>query len=69
MSALNQRVPLGGSAIFLTGRWMSIEMAEILATVIEQFEKKPAKERKKLRNEFAKKNTIVTNQWIFSSRD
>lgn len=61
MPASSQRVPLGGSAIFLTGRWMSIEMAEILAKIIMEFENKPVKERKTLKNEFAKTNKIVIN--------
>lgn len=64
-SALNQRVPLGGSAIFHTGRWMSIEMAEILGPLIIEFEKMPAKERKSLNKKLAAKRKAVINQLIF----
>lgn len=59
-SALNQQVPLGGSAIFHTGRWMTTEMAKILAPLIVEFQNKPAKERKKLTNELKEKKKIVT---------
>ncbi|XP_025193072.1 dynein regulatory complex protein 11-like, partial [Melanaphis sacchari] len=55
-SALKQRLPLGGSAIFQTGRWMTIEMAEILAMLIIEFENKPAKERKELTKQLVEKN-------------
>lgn len=61
-AALNQRVPLGGSAIFHTGRWMTIEMAEILSTLIVEFENKPAKERNKLTKEYAKKIKLVSKR-------
>lgn len=64
MSALNQRVPLGGSAIFHTGRWMSMEMAEILGPLIVEFEKMPARERKILNKELAEKRKSVINQII-----
>lgn len=59
-SALNQRVPLGGSAIFHTGRWMTIEMAQILATTITAFESKPEKEKKELINDLAKQKQKVS---------
>jgi len=58
-SALKQRLPLGGSAIIQTGRWMTIEMAEILAMLIIAFENKPAKERNVLIKQLAEKNKIV----------
>ncbi|XP_060876495.1 dynein regulatory complex protein 11-like isoform X1 [Metopolophium dirhodum] len=58
MSALKQRLPLGGSAIIQTGRWMTIEMAEILAMLIIEFERKPAKERNVLIKQLAEKNKI-----------
>lgn len=58
-SAMKQRVPLGGSAIFHTGRWMTIEMAEILATLIVEYERKPAKERNQLIKQLANENKIV----------
>lgn len=59
-SALKQRLALGGSAILQTGRWMTIEMAEILAMLIIEFENKPAKERKELTKQLAEKNKIVS---------
>lgn len=62
-SPLNQQVPLGGSAVFHTGRWMTIEMAKILATTILEFEKKPVKERKKLINDLKLKNKTVNNKY------
>lgn len=65
MSALNQRVPLGGSALFHTGRWVSMEMAEILGPLIVEFEKMPAKERKLLNKQLAVKRKAVINQLIF----
>lgn len=37
-AVLNQQVPQRGSAIFHTGRWMTIEMAKILSTLIVEFE-------------------------------
>lgn len=58
-SALKQRLPLGGSAIIQTGRWMTIEIAEILALLIIEFENKPAKERNALIKQLAEKNKIV----------
>lgn len=58
-SALKQRIPLGGSAIFQTGRWMTIEMAEILSALIIEFESKPAKERNELMKQLEEKNKIV----------
>lgn len=58
-SALKQRIPLGGSALFHTGKWMTIEMAEILAILIIEYERKPAKERNLLIKEVAEKNKIV----------
>jgi len=58
-SALKQRLPIGGSAIIQTGRWMTIEMAEILAMLIIEFEKKPAKDRNVLIKQLAEKNKIV----------
>ncbi|VVC37808.1 P-loop containing nucleoside triphosphate hydrolase [Cinara cedri] len=57
-SALNQRVPLGGSAIFHTGRWMTIEMVKILATTIIEFEGKPKNEQ----NELIKNYAIAKNK-------
>lgn len=42
-----------------TGRWMTIEMAEILAMLIIEFENKPAKERNVLIKQLAEKNNIV----------
>lgn len=63
-SAFNQRVPLGGSAIFHSGRWMSIEMAEILGPLIVQFEKMTARERKLLNKRLAAKIKAVINQLI-----
>lgn len=38
---------------------MTIEMAEILAMLIIEFENKPAKERNKLIKQLAEKNKIV----------
>lgn len=61
-SALNQKIPLGGSAIFHTGNWMTIEMAEILAPLIVEFENKPAKERKQLTKEWQEKKKIVIDE-------
>lgn len=58
-SPLKQRIPLGGSALFHTGKWMTIEMAEILAILIIEYERKPAKERNLLIKEVAEKNKIV----------
>lgn len=58
-SALNQQVPLGGSAIFHTGRWMTIEMAKILATTITEYESKPAIEKRKLIKKFAEEKQKV----------
>lgn len=65
-SALNQQVPLGGSAIFHTGKWMTTEMAKILAPLIVEFENKSAKERKKLTNELKIKKKEVTQYHIFN---
>lgn len=61
-SALKQRQPLGGSAIFLTGRYLTIEQATILAPMITAYENKPAKEKRKIMKEFVdgqKKVTII----------
>jgi len=63
-SALKQRLPLGGSAIIQAGRWMTIEMAEILAMLIIEFENKPAKERKELMKQLAEKNKIVMYTFV-----
>lgn len=43
---------------------MSIEMAEILAILIIQFQNKSKKEQNKLINQFAKNNKIVINRRI-----
>lgn len=64
-SALKQRVPLGGSAIFHTGKWMTIEMAEILAILIIEYERKPVKERNKLIKELEDRNKIVSDKKNF----
>lgn len=58
-SALKQRVPLGGSAIFHTGRWITMEMAQELTTFITEFDYKTIEEKNKLTKELDKKNKIV----------
>lgn len=68
-SALNQQIPLGGSAIFHTGRWMTIEMAEILATTIVDFENKPAGAKAKLIKIMAKNKKKVNNGKIIKYED
>ncbi|XP_015377577.1 PREDICTED: uncharacterized protein LOC107171834, partial [Diuraphis noxia] len=67
-SALKQRLPLGGSAIIQTGRWMTIEMAEILAMLIIEFENKPAKEKKLLMKQLAEKNKIEKEKNLESAK-
>ncbi|KAL4090726.1 hypothetical protein QTP88_025507 [Uroleucon formosanum] len=67
-SALKQRLPLGGSAIMQTGRWMTIEMAEILAMLIIEFENKPAKERNVLIKQLAEKNNIEKEKNLESAK-
>jgi len=44
---------------------MTIEMAEILAMLIIEFENKPAKERKELMKQLTEKNKIVMYKFIF----
>lgn len=44
---------------------MTIEMAEILAMLIIEFENKPAKERKELMKQLAEKNRLVIYTFIF----
>ncbi|XP_050433854.1 dynein regulatory complex protein 11-like [Adelges cooleyi] len=68
-SALNQRVPLGGSAVFLTGRWMTVEMAKILAVIIVELEEKPAREKAKLLKEQAKRQKIEKDQIIAEQKN
>ncbi|CAH1738693.1 unnamed protein product [Aphis gossypii] len=68
-SALKQRLPLGGSAILQTGRWMTIEMAEILAMIIIEFENKPANERKELMKQLTEKNQIEKEKNIEAAKN
>ncbi|XP_050527914.1 dynein regulatory complex protein 11-like [Daktulosphaira vitifoliae] len=68
-SALNQRIPLGGSAVFHTGRWMTIEMGKILATIIVNLEEKTPKEKIKLIKEKAKRQNIEKNKFIAQQKN